>query len=56
MDELVKDLNEFIEEGAKPLIIPDELFKESDTKVGGVREYVRCKTKYDMIDGSKSDG
>ena len=56
MDELVKDLNEFIEEGAKPLIIPKELFEKSDAvKGGGVREYVRnVKQKYDMIDGSKS--
>ncbi len=56
MVELVKDLNEFIEEGAKPLIIPKQLFEKSDdVKGGGVREYVRnVKQKYDMIDGSKS--
>jgi hypothetical protein len=56
LNDLMDDLNTFVQEGGKPLNIPKELFEKSDDKDGGgVREYVRnIRAKYDMIDGSKS--
>ena len=56
LNDLMEDINTFVEEGGKPLQIPKELFQKSDNvDGGGVREYVKnIKSKYDMIDGSKS--
>ncbi len=56
LNDLSEDLQEFVAEGGKPLNIPPELFSRSDAvDGGGVREYVRnIRSKYDMIDGSKS--
>ena len=56
LNDLMEDINTFVEEGGKPLQIPSELFQKSDNvDGGGVREYVKnIKSKYDMIDGSKS--
>ena len=56
LNDLMDDLNSFVQDGGKPLNIPEELFSKSDDKDGGgVREYVRnIRSKYDMIDGSKS--
>ena len=56
LNDLMEDINTFVEEGGKPLQIPRELFQKSDNADGGgVREYVKnIKSKYDMIDGSKS--
>jgi len=56
LNDLMDDLNKFVEDGGKPLIIPKELFGKNDSiNGGGVREYVRnIRSKYDMIDGSKS--
>ena len=56
LNDLMEDINTFVEEGGRPLQIPKELFERSDNaEGGGVREYVKnIKSKYDMIDGSKS--
>ena len=56
LNDLMEDINTFVEEGGRPLQIPKELFQKSDNADGGgVREYVKnIKSKYDMIDGSKS--
>lgn len=56
LQDLMQDIDEFIEEGAVPLVIPKELSSNKDGRQdGGIREYVRnVKEKYDLIDGSKS--
>lgn len=56
LNDLMKDIDEFIEQGATPLIIPKDISKDKDTiQSGGVREFVRnIKEKYELIDGSKS--
>ena len=56
LNDLLQDIDEFVEQGAKPLIIPNDLSKKNNTKEGGgVREFVKnIKDKYDLIDGSKS--
>ena len=57
LKDLVKDINKFIDEGAEPLVIPNELFEKGhgNNSQGGVKEYVKnIKEKYDIIDGSKS--
>ena len=56
INDLMQDIDEFIEEGATPLIIPKDLSKDKDGKQsGGIREFIRnVKEKYDLIDGSKS--
>ena len=56
LNDLVEDIEDFIEDGAVPLVIPKDLSQEKDGKNnGGVREFVKnVKEKYDLIDGSKS--
>lgn len=56
LNDLMKDIDEFIEEGAIPLIIPKDLSTSKNTiQGGGVREFIRnVKQKYKLIDGSKS--
>lgn len=56
LNDLMDDLNSFVQDGGRPLNIPRELIGKNDDKDGGgVREYVRnIRAKYDMIDGSKS--
>ena len=56
LNDLMQDIDEFIEEGATPLIIPKDLSKDKDGKLsGGIREFIRnIKEKYNFIDGSKS--
>ena len=56
IQDLMQDIDEFIEEGAVPLVIPKGLSSSKDGRQdGGIREYVRnVKEKYDLIDGSKS--
>ena len=57
MHDLVKDINEFVEEGASPLVIPKEIRQlgHGSDEGGGIKEFVKnIKNKYDVIDGSKS--
>jgi hypothetical protein len=57
MNDLVKDINEFVGEGAKPLYIPDEIraVGHGGDNGCGIKEFVKnIKNKYDVIDGSKS--
>lgn len=57
LNDLVDDIIKFINDGAKPLHIPKDLFKigHGTNTSGGVKEYVKnIKEKYDTIDGSKS--
>lgn len=56
LNDLMKDIDEFVEEGAIPLIVPKDLSTSKNTKLGGgVREFIRnVKEKYELIDGSKS--
>ena len=55
MNDLVKDINEFVEEGASPLVIPKEIRQlgHGSDEGGGIKEFVKnIKNKYDVIDGS----
>ena len=57
MNDLVKDINEFVADGASPLIIPREIREigHGNNSGGGIKEFVKnIKNKYDVIDGSKS--
>lgn len=57
MNDLVDDIQTFIQDGSKPLQIPKELFQigHGTNTSGGVKEFVKnIKEKYDVIDGSKS--
>jgi hypothetical protein len=56
LNDLMQDIDEFVEDGAIPLKVPKELSGVKNSKLGGgVREFVRnVKEKYDLIDGSKS--
>ena len=57
MNDLVKDINEFVNDGAKPLFIPNEIkaVGHGGDDGGGIKEFVKnIKDKYDVIDGSKS--
>lgn len=56
LNDLMQDIDEFVEDGAIPLKVPKELSRDKNTKLGGgVREFIRnVKEKYELIDGSKS--
>ena len=57
LNDLVKDINEFVDDGAKPLFIPNEIkaLGHGGDDGGGIKEFVKnIKDKYDVIDGSKS--
>ena len=56
LNDLMQDIDEFVEDGAVPLKVPKELSSDKNSKLGGgVREFVRnVKEKYELIDGSKS--
>ena len=54
MKDLVKDIKEFMDDGALPLIIPKEI-KEINSKTTGTYAFIQnIKEKYDIIDGSKA--
>ena len=56
LNDLMQDIDEFVEDGGVPLKVPKDLSSDKNTKQGGgVREFIRnVKEKYDLIDGSKS--
>ena len=56
LNDLMRDIDDFTEDGCTPLIVPKDLSKEHNDKTGGgVHEFIRnVKHKYELIDGSKS--
>ena len=54
MKDLIEDIQEFMEDGALPLIIPKEIREINNKKLGTHAFVKNIKEKYEVIDGSKS--